>query len=219
MGTYQTQIIKNIWFVRHGQSYANVDPVFQGTDSPLTEQGIEQAGKTAARIAKIPFEALISSPYERAKETAEIISEVTGKHIEFSDLFVERMKPSSLNGKPYSDQQALEIFHDWEKSLFASGYRVDDGENYDDITARADRALKFLENRSEENIVVVAHGFFLRIMLARALFSTNLTGAILKDFMIKTRSVNASLTCLQLHEFPDGERLWQLWTDNDFTHL
>ncbi|MDR0507885.1 MAG: histidine phosphatase family protein [Dysgonamonadaceae bacterium] len=219
MNRYKTQIIKTVWLVRHGQSLANVTPVFQAADSPLTEDGIAQVRKFAARIAEIPFDVLISSPYERAKKTAEIISEATGKHIEYSSLFVERMKTSFIEGKPHNDEQARKIFLDGEKSLFTPGLRVNDGENYDDIISRADSALKFLENRSEENILVVTHGIFLRMLLARALFPANLNGAILKDFITATRTANTGLSCLQAQEFPDGKRLWQLLTYNDFAHL
>src|SRR5262247_643571 len=40
----------------------------------------------------------------RAQETAEVIGNVTGKALELCELFTERVKPTSVNGKPYTDR-------------------------------------------------------------------------------------------------------------------
>jgi probable phosphoglycerate mutase len=143
------KIKKTIYFVRHGQSEHNIAPVFQSPDSPLNELGRKQAASTAQRVSKLSFNALITSPFERAKETAEIISKSTGKEYELSDLFVERVKPTVVNGTSYEDKEDNDIWRKWEKSLYTPGMRVADGENFDDLVARADKALKFLENRTE----------------------------------------------------------------------
>lgn len=70
---------KTVYFVRHGQSVDNASPVFQSVDSPLSKKGIAQANSIAERLSVIEFEALIASPVQRAKETAEYISEKTDK--------------------------------------------------------------------------------------------------------------------------------------------
>ena len=61
-------IDKVVYFVRHGQSEDNVAPVFQSPHSPLSEVGRTQAQRIAARVAKLAFDALLTSPYQRAKE-------------------------------------------------------------------------------------------------------------------------------------------------------
>src|SRR4051794_3842301 len=97
---------KIVYLVRHGQSKDNTAPVFQSPDSPLSELGRKQAAYVAERLSRISFETLISSTFQRAKETAVIIGEKTGKHVEYSNLFTERLKPTSVNGKPRSDEAA-----------------------------------------------------------------------------------------------------------------
>jgi probable phosphoglycerate mutase len=135
---------KIVYFVRHGQSEDNIAPVFQAPDSPLSSEGKEQARRIAERVSKIPFEVLIASPFQRAKETAEAIARATGKTPEFSDLFVERIKPKSVAGKFYNDPEADKIWRQWNQSLYSSGMRIEDGENFDDIIDRTDKALASL---------------------------------------------------------------------------
>ena len=59
---------KIVYFVRHGQSEDNVAPVFQAPESPLSAVGRAQAARLAARVATLSFQALLASPYRRAKK-------------------------------------------------------------------------------------------------------------------------------------------------------
>lgn len=118
---------KIVYFVRHGQSKDNAAPVFQSTDSPLSDIGIAQAHKIAQRVSKLKFDALISSPLPRTRQTSEIIAAKTGRDPEYSDLFVERIKPSDINGKPYTDEVAGNTWREWEKSLYTPGMKIQDG--------------------------------------------------------------------------------------------
>ncbi|MDE2037935.1 MAG: histidine phosphatase family protein [Patescibacteria group bacterium] len=209
---------KVVYFVRHGQSVANVTPVFQSEDSPLSATGKKQAQLIAGRISQIDFDALISSPSMRTKETAEFISHKTGKPIVFSDLFVERIKPSSVSGKPHDDKEASKRFHDWETSLHVPNMRVEDGENFDDITARAAQALSFLYNRPEKRIVVVTHGFFLRALLAKVLNGDSLTSKNFRSFLLHSIMDNTGLSAIKYIESEKGSA-WNLWIHNDHAHL
>lgn len=70
-------MVKTLYLMRHGQTRFNLQKRIQGAcDSPLTEEGIEQA-----RLAKdyferegIVFDEVYSSTQERACDTAEIVS-------------------------------------------------------------------------------------------------------------------------------------------------
>jgi broad specificity phosphatase PhoE len=63
-----------VYFVRHGQSEANVIHVFSntGVKHPLTVAGIEQAKALANRLSPEKISAVFSSPLLRATQTAEI---------------------------------------------------------------------------------------------------------------------------------------------------
>ena len=122
MDKSKSKLEKIVYFVRHGQSADNVAPVFQSPDSPLNEKGKKQANSIAQRVSKLSFDALISSPFERAKQTAETIAKTTGKQAEYSELFVERVKPTYINGKPYTDEKASGLWREWETSLYTPAY-------------------------------------------------------------------------------------------------
>lgn len=209
---------KIVYFVRHGQSEANVSPTFQPPDSPLTEKGRGQAKLIAERIARLSFDALISSSFLRAKETAAFISGATGKAPEYSELFVERVKPTRINGNPRGNEEMEKIFNAWEESLYATGAKVEDGENFDEISARADKALDFLKNRPENVLVVITHGFFLKTIVARLMLGKSLTGEALKNLESRLKVENTGLSALKYKQ-KDGGGQWHLWIWNDHAHL
>lgn len=209
---------KTVYFVRHGQSVDNALPVFQSPDSPLSDLGLEQADSIAKRVARIEFESLLSSPWERAKQTAEVIGRKTGKVPEFSNLFVEVIKPSSINGRPHDDLVAAETKDKWTGNLNGRGIKIEDGENFDDITSRADEALRFLENRKEKAMVVVTHGYFFRTMMARILLGDTLTPEIFKQYQYALWMDNTGLSVMKYGTLR-GDRRWRLWVYNDHSHL
>ena len=78
--------MKEIYFIRHGQTNENSLGIRQGSeiDSELNELGQQQAKKTGKYLKKyrtksINFDCIISSPMKRAIETAKII----GKEIKY----------------------------------------------------------------------------------------------------------------------------------------
>lgn len=209
---------KIVYFVRHGQSEGNVAPVFQSLDSPLNDLGKKQAERIAQRISKLSFQAMIVSPLMRTKQTAEAITELTGVGPEFSDLFVERIKPSRIVGKPYGHDESEKICRAWERSLYTSGMRVEDGENYDDLVVRATQALEFLKNRPEKSLVVVTHGYFMRVLVACVLLGDALSAEAFKNFQSHIKMENTGLTVIDYEEGWEG-KMWRLWIYNDHAHL
>jgi len=210
---------KTVYLIRHGQSVDNAALVFQAADSPLSLAGKSQAELLAKRVSKNPFDVLISSPQPRALQTAAAITGATGKTPEIVDLFVERIKPMLIDGKPYSDEAATAIYNSWDDSLYTTGLRAEDGENYDDIVGRADAALEFLRNRPEEKIVVVTHGHFLRTMVCRVLLGDNMTGDILRTFQMVTQIDNTGLSVLKFSDAYAEDFSWRLHSYNDHSHL
>lgn len=216
-----SKILKTIYFVRHGQSEANVSPlpVFQGPESPLNSIGKKQAESIAERFKNLSFEKIISSSFIRAKETAMIIANKTKHDIEYSDLFVERIKPSRINGKLRSDEELNILGGEWENSLYNHNIRVEDGENFDDLILRAQKALDFLSSQKEDRLVVVTHGFFLRTILMRVILSDFLTPDMFLHIQKHMATENTGISVLHLKEDKNGKIKWQLWIYNDHAHL
>jgi len=65
-----------IYFLRHGECEANLNGTYAGQrdNSPLTPRGREQALKAAADFAHIRVDVIISSPLDRALDTAKIVA-------------------------------------------------------------------------------------------------------------------------------------------------
>ena len=69
--------MSRLLIVRHGQSEWNALGRWQGqADPPLTDLGANQAKMATKKLGL--FDSIVSSPLERAKNTASIISETIG---------------------------------------------------------------------------------------------------------------------------------------------
>jgi len=90
-----------LYFVRHGESQANVDHVFAGIThpAPLTEHGRQQARHAGERIldVDIRIDQIVSSPLERAYDTAAIIAGCLGVDLA-GILLDERLSEYDVGG-------------------------------------------------------------------------------------------------------------------------
>jgi|SRR3989344_503044 len=210
--------MKKVYIVRHGQSEGNISNVYQPFESPLTPEGKKQAEYIAERVLRLPIDSIIASPQDRAKETAQIIAEKLNKTIEFSDLFVERIKPSELSGRSHDDPAARKLAAEWNTALFASGVKTGNGENFNEIKTRALKALDFLAKLPEEHILVITHGFFMRTIAVCVLFGEDFDGEIFRKFVLNTRTKNTGLSIFEYDESAEGLP-WKLLVWNDHAHL
>lgn len=210
--------MKTIYFIRHGESETNAGPVRVGDKANLTNKGIKQAKFMAKRCTSIPSDVIISSTQERARQTAEIINNTIKKPIEYSDLFVERRRPSEQTGIPKDSPESKEIDRLILENWTNKDYHYSDEENFEDLRGRAWKALKYLEDRPEENIIVVTHGFFLRIVISCMMMGKDIPVEDAEQFINKFMTENTGLTIIKY----DSERKrtpWYLWTWNDHAHL
>lgn len=212
---------KHIFFVRHGESNSNVDGVHRGSKAELTEKGKQQAKDVASRIQRISVDTIISSPYLRARQTAEIISETCNLPIEESDLYIERRRPTAVHGLPHADPESRAIMKSIFDGYVVEGHRHSDEENLDDLKERARTALSFLASHSGEKICVVTHGLFLRVLFA-SVFDSNFSGTQLQNALksLETSNTGISHFVLKEHfdEFGGGEG-WVVNQWNDSEHL
>ena len=87
-----------LYVVRHGQVQSNVDGTVSGwNDERLTKKGIVQATQIKEKLQNIKFDVVYSSPVDRAKQTAEIVT--PHYDIILDDRLAER-NPGELLGKP-----------------------------------------------------------------------------------------------------------------------
>lgn len=153
--------MKKLYFVRHAESEGNVGILRQGHSTPLTERGNEQAFLVAERFKNIEIDRIISSPQIRAKSTAEAIQKVTNKPLDFSDLLIERKRPSIFEGKPKDIPEAVTADKEMKERFHETDWRYSDEENFSDLKKRALKFLEYVDTLPEENILLVTHGVFL----------------------------------------------------------
>jgi broad specificity phosphatase PhoE len=212
--------MKTIYLVRHGEAQNNVKntPTYLAEEAKLTEKGREQAAFIAERAATLPIEALIASDFVSSQETAEIVKAKIGIRVEICDLFGERRGPSELVGRPWEDPETQRLETDWVRTFRETGTKVKDGENFEEIVTRAKSALSYLEKRNEHHILIVSHGFFLRLLAAHLIFQEQLTPEIFHAFDDRVRTQNTGMTVLQYNP-EDKYSDWSMLVWNDHAHL
>ena len=154
--------MKTVYFVRHGESEANVDQIIAGGEfeSPLTARGKAQAKTAGKSLKDKKIDVIVSSPMERTRDTAEFIALEIGydpEKIIIDEDFIE-VHNGYYSGKSY----ALRDQHIREGKL------VRDIEHPDDVHKRVKRGLNRLEKLTGDSIVLVSHGATGRMVRAIA---------------------------------------------------
>lgn len=207
-----------VYLVRHGESEGNAGFILQGAAGSLTEKGRRQAEYVAKRCERLSIDAVVASTMQRTRETAEIINKRLEKQIDYSDLFVERGRSKEEIGARRDDPKAMEAERMRVGNFKVPGYRYSDEENFDDLKARARKALEHLAGRSEDRILVVSHGIFARIIAAYAIFGEELTALDCERFIERFHMKNTAISVFELNQTPRGPA-WSLVTWNDHAHL
>lgn len=210
--------MKIVHIVRHGESYSNTSDFWMSDDVGLTEKGINQANAVASRFENLPIEIIFSSNIQRAKDTASIIKRKIDKPIEYHDLFNERKWPSEQNGLHKKGEESNKMSEEIWKIFPNPELRYSDEENFTDLKERIKNILLFLESRQEENIMIVTHGFILRIMMAYIVMGEDLSPEECDQFIDKFHTKNTGITTIH-HGKTNKKTNWHLSSWNDHSHL
>ena len=142
-----------LYFVRHGQTDANLNRINAGggpgADIPLNETGMGQA--RAFSVAHQAFieslDAVFVSPMIRAQQTAELILAGHNKPV-FTNEDLREMLLGEWEGKSY----------DISLDFFEAQREPEGGETWLQFRTRSIRALKQAAASHEGKVLVVAHG-------------------------------------------------------------
>ncbi len=205
--------MKRAYFVRHGETVANIEGRIQGLDDPLTPEGEIQATRVAARVTSLPIETCISSDALRARQTAGAIEAELKMSFTFSPLFREIKRPSSLIGLT-RDSESYKAFAQGEQIHAHEDWHFEDEENYFDREQRAKEALAFLGTEESSDILVVTHGHFLRFLVSAMLMNGHMTPEVWSHMAGGLWTENTGITvCVR------NEHRWRLLTWNDHAHF
>ncbi|MFH9551622.1 histidine phosphatase family protein [Streptomyces sp. NPDC017435] len=164
--------------VRHGETEWSRSGRHTGsTDVPLTEHGRNEARRLAPLIRPLRIRTAFVSPSQRARETAELI----GLREARVDAGLREWDYGGYEGVTTADIQRTRpgwfLFTDG----VAPGPPDHPGETPAQVGERADRVLARVEAArpgTEEHVVLVAHGHFLRVLTARRLGLPASAGAL-----------------------------------------
>ena len=180
-----------LYLARHGQDEDNAGGILNGRrDQPLTELGRDQARTVAGKIkaSNLSFDAIYSSPLQRAAETANIIAtlgvqqEIDNNDVQKLDDLAER-DFGAMTGKNTADILTLCGPDDILKTETVNYFLSPEGaETFPQLMERARRLLAFLrenhessvsskesateKNEGDDSILLVTHGDFGKMFYA-----------------------------------------------------
>jgi alpha-ribazole phosphatase len=195
-----------ILLVRHGFVGLQEERFLGQTDLPLGEGGIKQAEQLRDRLAPEKLDAIYTSTLRRARATAEIIASAHKTAVIPCDNLCE-CNFGEIEGMTFAEIEkhypalAREL-RDRKTGAFPGG------ETLEQLNERVKTFLKRLEkHKSEETMLVVAHGGPLRLIIC------NLLGLGLEHW-VQMRVDHASLSIVETYP---GMNILSLL--NDTSHL
>lgn len=199
----------DLYFVRHGQTPANVNHLFAGaTDVPLDDLGKRQAEQVAERFRHFEIDAIMSSPLQRAHYTAQQIGGITGltpnvmdglKEIDFGD--VEMM---TINDVLATYPNLMPPLGDPRDTTM----QWPNGESRYEFHQRVLASVNaILRTYTDKSVAVVCHGGVISSVLS------HLEDGPRNDFE-RYRIANCSITHMSVRQ---DETVIHAW--NDYSHL
>ena len=201
-----------IYFVRHGETELNAMGIRQGPDGPISPLGVQQAKEAAHRFPKKRGrpQAIVSSPFQRTKETAEIIAKELSMSVEYCDLLVERKNPTEIIGHSGKEEQVQKIVDRIDKSFHDNDLRYSDEENFTDLKARAKKLLKYISKRKERQIIMVTHGIFLKMVASYIIVGDDLSASQYNKLSYLNPMDNAAFTICTRETFWFKRDRWEI---------
>ncbi len=152
------------FFVRHGESEANLARVFSGRrDSPLTERGRAQAQTVADALADVAFDRIVATPLSRSLDTALVIARGRKMPVDVVGDLVE-IDVGEKTGAAFDEVAGLP---GWTNDGFVSWKG---GETLEQVLERGLRALRRIHRETPgATVLVIGHGGVTRILVSHFL--------------------------------------------------
>jgi len=155
-----------LYLIRHGETELNARGVYYGwTDCSLSSRGISQAKDIADSLRNVSFDAVVSSPLKRTKETAVIVSGFNEQDL-FLDERLKELNFGAWEGKHYqaiqdSDRENWNLWvNDWIKASPPLG------ESFASLYRRVKQSIRdILARHDGKTVLLVSHQGCLRIIM------------------------------------------------------
>jgi broad specificity phosphatase PhoE len=197
-----------LYLIRHGESFRSApeyyDEAKKAMDPPLTENGIMQARKLAAGLAKTEIDIIYTSDLKRAVETAKIIDDKTACGVITDTLFRE-IDMGDIHIRSWSEYP--EIYGRWKQHKEDIPYP--NGESGTDVWNRCNRGIDNILNKSYTRAAIVCHGGTIRSVICGLLDIPQQ-----KRFYFGLPPENCSVNIIKLHN-----NEFYLHTFNDISYI
>jgi broad specificity phosphatase PhoE len=204
-----------VYVVRHAQSQDNALKKHQVASVGLSELGIKQAKCVTQRLVTKNIDAIISSPYQRARQTAEFISAAVQKPIELTPLLTELKRPTEIEGRHYDDPEAVKIRRAILANLHDPNWHYADEETFFDARERAIQCITFITQIDKRNVLLITHGGIMVMIIAVMLHGKEMG---VGDFLKLRTFMHADNAGITLCNYMNNTT-WKLITWNDCAHL
>jgi probable phosphoglycerate mutase len=156
-----------ILLVRHGETTFNVEGRLPGQlpGVPLTDEGRRQAHQAAVALAAMPLSAVISSPLDRARDTAEILARGWGVSVRLDN----RLKDTDV--RRWAGKKIADVARDdplWKAFVERPTEPPDGAESLTDVQARSVAVVDDVLRAPElgNYIAIVAHADVVKLIVA-----------------------------------------------------
>jgi probable phosphoglycerate mutase len=163
-----------VLLVRHGLT-AGTGTVLTGRTPgiPLDDRGREQAAALAARLASVPLDAIVTSPLERCRQTADAIAAARNSHpvAVHEDERLAEVRYGDWTGKPLKRLAKEPLWRVVQAHPSAARFPGDDGESMQDMQHRAVSAIRGWNDRlgAKAAYLVCSHGDVIKSVIADCL--------------------------------------------------
>lgn len=162
-------------FIRHGETDANTAGCFLGDlDIPLNPEALPvvQSLATSLTTWNDPIKVIISSPLQRARQTAQIIASTLGSTTIILEPNLREMSFGSWEGK--TSREVAAVFKDdvlkWRQRYPDSTVGPTNGETLGQVGHRVEKVLDSLTQQYPgQTVIVVTHVYVIKAALDRAL--------------------------------------------------
>src|SRR5580693_2944029 len=188
--------------LRHGQKrYAG------RSDVPLTDTGVGQAVAAAKRLASARIGAIVTSPLQRAVQTAQEVAAVTGVPVVTDEGFRE------TDFGAWEGLTFAEVRERWPSEMTAwladPSVAPPDGESFAQVSERVTAALhRVLAERAGQTVLIVSHVTPIKTLVAAVLLAP--PAALFRMHL------DVAALC-EIDWYPDGPAV--LRSFNDTVHL
>lgn len=203
--------VTRFFLVRHGVSTWNIEGRIQGAlDTPLSQEGIDDARRLGAILADSSFDVAVSSPLRRALDTCKAVCERQRPPLQpavdqrlrernFGDFQGTSKTDPGFKAFKRAEREALLVGDSTVKPRGASA------ETFEQVARRAEAALRDVAASTEAGrVLVVSHSNLIHSL------TWTLSGLAYEDFMRRMPIRNCSVTELVLDR-PSGT-----WTVDAF---